>query len=401
MYRIIYRYGYSTTYNKRSSPSRHRFIRAGEMNSTQHDEPAHCDDICERRNAQVAAWTQPPFSLIEFHIEVKFRQRDDPFYDGVESGSSDGAVPAGFDHGCSDHEDSEYSNSDCSDPSCTDFDFPDYDDSDSEQDTFERATDAAQDTKDQITAYAVAQLATQFRIHIFSILLFPKYASLIRWDRSGAVVTNAFKNFDYLVDFIWRYNNSSLNARGVDETVSTPPPDLYERALEILDVKMPVRLFQFDFATRGDGTTLIFVGYKFNIRANASPTGRATQAFVVWDMLTGSVVFSKDTWRVDLSRVEKEGDVYKALREKGVSHIPDLICDEDVLDHRARTQDFWDEEAEPHRKFRPHRHYRLGLGVVTQPLTSFQSSWELVNAIKDALQGMLMKSLINDCRIFF
>lgn len=176
----------------------------------------------------------------------QFHPRDDPFHGNIESGSPDGASPGGFDHDCSDDEGSES---------------PDYDDSDSELETFERATDAAQDTKGQITAYAVAQLATQFRIHIFSILVFPRYARLIRWDRSGAIVTNAFRNFDYLVDFVWRYNNSSLKARGVDETVSTPSLDLSKRSMEMIAVKRPDCLFPFNFATR-EGATPIYIGYK-------------------------------------------------------------------------------------------------------------------------------------------
>jgi hypothetical protein len=62
------------------------------------------------------------FSLMESHVEVKFDESDDPF-----------------------HDDSVHS--------------------------FEHDTEASKDTKGQITSYAVAQLATQFRTHIFTILI--------------------------------------------------------------------------------------------------------------------------------------------------------------------------------------------------------------------------------------
>jgi hypothetical protein len=42
-------------------------------------------------------------------------------------------------------------------------------------------------TLGQLTRYATAHLAAQFRTHVFSILVFPKWARLMRWDRAEAV----------------------------------------------------------------------------------------------------------------------------------------------------------------------------------------------------------------------
>ena len=44
-------------------------------------------------------------------------------------------------------------------------------------------------TAGQITAYAAVLLGAQYRTHAFSILIFKDHAGLLRWDRSGAVVT--------------------------------------------------------------------------------------------------------------------------------------------------------------------------------------------------------------------
>ncbi|KAI0308449.1 hypothetical protein OF83DRAFT_1020036, partial [Amylostereum chailletii] len=44
----------------------------------------------------------------------------------------------------------------------------------------------------QIIAYAHALLSMQFRLYCFSFLIFGSKARFIRWDRAGAVVSEAF-----------------------------------------------------------------------------------------------------------------------------------------------------------------------------------------------------------------
>ncbi|KAF8500704.1 hypothetical protein BU17DRAFT_72035, partial [Hysterangium stoloniferum] len=59
--------------------------------------------------------------------------------------------------------------------------------------------------------------AAQFRTHVFLVLVFPNYARFMRWDRSGAIVTEKVRlsNPSY-VEFFWRFNHASPAARGVD-----------------------------------------------------------------------------------------------------------------------------------------------------------------------------------------
>jgi hypothetical protein len=59
------------------------------------------------------------------------------------------------------------------------------------------------DTLGQITSYAAAQLGSQFRTCIYSILIVVDKAQLIRWDRMGAVVTEAicYNDEPTLVEF--------------------------------------------------------------------------------------------------------------------------------------------------------------------------------------------------------
>ena len=39
----------------------------------------------------------------------------------------------------------------------------------------------------------------------------------------------------------------------------------------------------------------------------------------------------KDVWRTNAEEVELEGDILKDLREKGVGHIPAVVCHGDVI----------------------------------------------------------------------
>ncbi|KAF9238624.1 hypothetical protein BU15DRAFT_35324, partial [Melanogaster broomeanus] len=54
---------------------------------------------------------------------------------------------------------------------------------------FLRENKSAVDTLGQITAYASAQLGSQFRTHCYSVLIVSSAARIIRWERGGAIVT--------------------------------------------------------------------------------------------------------------------------------------------------------------------------------------------------------------------
>jgi hypothetical protein len=263
--------------------------------------------------------------------------------------------------------------------------------------SFEHDTEASKDTKGQITSYAVAQLATQFRVHIFTILVCGGYARLLRWDRSGAVVTSAFDYCDrYLGEFFWRYDQASAKDRGMDLSVSNPSQAETELARQSLKCGVEHLLVKFAVHNDNNGEISYYIGGKPTFKANASPTGRATCTFLVYDLENKRVVFLKDTWRIDLANVVKEGEIYQSLHKANVSHIAPFVCGGDIPHHRTCTQDFtskhWARLIE--RSLRPHQHYRVVLGVVGRDLTSFDSTWEMVNAIRDAVQGSSMNNTI-------
>ncbi|TFK62767.1 hypothetical protein BDN72DRAFT_736789, partial [Pluteus cervinus] len=71
---------------------------------------------------------------------------------------------------------------------------------------FIHTTDLGMETLGQITSYATAHQAAQFRTHIFSLLVFKQSARILRWDRSGVVVTERFSlsETNHMYDFIRR-----------------------------------------------------------------------------------------------------------------------------------------------------------------------------------------------------
>jgi len=89
---------------------------------------------------------------------------------------------------------------------------------------FERTDQTADETLGQITLYATAHAAAQYRTHIFSALVFPNYTRLMRRDRSGIVVTEKPpRDSDALYLFFRRFNYSTPDVRGIDTTVNTNP----------------------------------------------------------------------------------------------------------------------------------------------------------------------------------
>lgn len=75
----------------------------------------------------------------------------------------------------------------------------------------------------QIVAYAAELCARQHRTHCFSISVYGTTARLIRWDRSGAVVSSSFNYKDspeWLCKFFWRYSQTTDTQRGFDMTVT-------------------------------------------------------------------------------------------------------------------------------------------------------------------------------------
>lgn len=73
----------------------------------------------------------------------------------------------------------------------------------------------------QMVAYAARVFARQHRNFFFTVSMTPKIARLLRWDRSGVVVSAAFEyhNCDTLSKFFWCFSRMTDAERGCDTTV--------------------------------------------------------------------------------------------------------------------------------------------------------------------------------------
>jgi hypothetical protein len=261
--------------------------------------------------------------------------------------------------------------------------------------SFLRDSKAGEDTLGQITSYAAAQLSAQFRTHLYSVLIVKDTARILRWDRSGTIVTEAIKynKSSVLADFFRRYARAPPNMRGKDESASTPTPAEAVAAREALGLDMTIPLVKLSIPDT-DGSQLYFV-MPTPEATLYTPPGRATRGSRAYNVSQGTIVFLKDSWRIDLLDIQAEGRVYKRLRDAAVRHVPRCVASGDISTegyHATKTNLYVDKPwACPlGAHLIPHRHYRLALDVVGRVLVQYRSSHEMVTAVRDSLIGELL-----------
>ncbi|KAF8520637.1 hypothetical protein BU17DRAFT_88854 [Hysterangium stoloniferum] len=180
---------------------------------------------------------------------------------------------------------------------------------------FERSSKTARDTLGQITLYATAHQAAQFRRHVFLVLVFPKYARFMRWDRSGVIITEKvpFSNPSYL-EFFWRFNNASPATRGVDTTATEFPHNhlVAVKAERSLGIEDGDRLFQVKLDPKAHN----YVFRRPTYMAVGSPLGCSTPVFPVYCVEIGKLVMLKDIWRVVSPSQSSEHMIYEQLNKR-------------------------------------------------------------------------------------
>jgi hypothetical protein len=241
---------------------------------------------------------------------------------------------------------------------------------------FERDTVSARDSRGQITLYANAIQATQFRTHSFSFFINKTDCRLIHWSRSCAIVTDEFNytKTDWLPKFFWRLSHAPKHLRGIDTTF-TPVLDDTEaqKTHNALGLKPKDATPLYKVAVKDEishRTTDYIVSQPFT-NNHIFPVGRGTRCFKAFDCQTGKIVLLKDTWRVD--KYEAEGEIYRALHRAKVRNIAEFITAGDVGHVCGQTEKF--STAVQDRRPRVHYHYRLVLGTVGTPLEHFSSTW--------------------------
>lgn len=249
----------------------------------------------------------------------------------------------------------------------------------------------------QLALSAAAQMAAQFRTHIFSVLVFRtgSYARLLRWDRAGVVVTEEIP-FDKpaIPEFYWRYFHASATERGHDTSVQhfSEDSDLDQAQADGFREKLSLNeetcLFRLNL---GEGQGSYIVGKSMFMGVSLEPTGRSTRIFNAICEQDGSLVILKDTWRITGGGQLPEHKVYEKLHRGQVRHIAQVKEGADILSHETithRTAEKWF-LSKNFPKILTFRHYRLALLDIGHDLQAFSSVKGLVSTIHDALIGKL------------
>ncbi|KAN0123635.1 Protein kinase-like domain containing protein, partial [Russula decolorans] len=254
-------------------------------------------------------------------------------------------------------------------------------------------------TLGQMMSYVTSHLGSQFWTHAFFVLIVHNYARIIRWDRGGAVVTAPirFNEEDHLFNFFIRYNYADSYIRGSDSSVRAPKPK------ELRDATQCINEFRNPGSDRGKAKKFLVVSVPSGEESNhfvieapfatiSPPTGRATRPFIAYDIFRKKHVFLKDSWRININDMPREGDSYAILHKERVPNIAECLDSGDIGDgtyHSTQTHLFvdadWVTSPKPVVEFMPHRHYRIVLDTIGIPLEQFKCSRDMVRAIRASL----------------
>jgi hypothetical protein len=200
---------------------------------------------------------------------------------------------------------------------------------------------AGVDTTGQITAYAAAQLGSQFCTCIYSVLIIQSYVRLIRWDRTGAIISEPinFNEQPHLVEFFHRYFKVLPKLCGVDTTVGVPTADKELAVRNCLQLDKDVMLMKIVVPSPTSKWQYVIHAPK---GAPYTPPGCATCSFEAYNIERGRKVFVKDMWQVDLPGIKKEGETYKLLWDVQVRNIMVCSAASDIHDHTTCSRHYQD-----------------------------------------------------------
>ncbi|PCH38319.1 hypothetical protein WOLCODRAFT_136166 [Wolfiporia cocos MD-104 SS10] len=288
---------------------------------------------------------------------------------------------------------------------------------------FLRRTDDGLKALGQLVEHPMLMFARQHLTYVFSVSTFQQYARIVRWDRSGAIATDAFdfcgQNSYKLLDFFFRLGCMSDEQRGYDPTavlasdtelvqleqargafsavqrrlydemMAEGRRPIYKITVRAEDLIPPERLRPAGGASQttsssvvsppnaGQGIRSFLVGKERF--ASGSAVGRGTKGYVAFDLLERRFVFLKDSWRTG---ARAEHTVYESLWRANVTHIATPISGGDVYSGNVAQKTSNHECGEG---FPIRTHYRLIVREVGRPLEDYKDAAYLVKYIYDAM----------------
>ena len=134
-------------------------------------------------------------------------------------------------------------------------------------------------------------------------------------------------------------NHSSPEVCGVDESVTTPTNTNWnsvQKARVTLKLDNEKPLYKFKIYGEDEDVSYCFSSQPW-FQGIRSPTGQATQVYIVYAPELNKHVLMKDTWRVSLRGMPTESDIYQHLQAANVSHIAHFVQGGDVKLPFCRT----------------------------------------------------------------
>ncbi|OBZ73895.1 hypothetical protein A0H81_06304 [Grifola frondosa] len=286
---------------------------------------------------------------------------------------------------------------------------------------------------ERLSSHAEMAMGRAHRTHTYTVLVMRTFARLIRWDRSGAVMTEEIdykEHPEILGEFFWRFARMTDEAQGYDPTVQLvhPGTDSYRLMDKTAEKKLPELLdyirtefqksidvgcyrYQLAVEDKERVTHRFLVGRPLHITPGL--VGGGTRSYVAVDVEKEVFVHLKDQWRyapdedsmqqehtaddrhpLRICESNLEGDILSYLNLMGVRNVPTVVCHGDVGGQVTATQEAWNAIVQGPRTVgtRTHSdqpsklvHYRLVEEEVGRPLSEFESGVELVKIISDCI----------------
>jgi hypothetical protein len=297
----------------------------------------------------------------------------------------------------------------------------------------QRDTERAASTRGRIAALVRAVAVNSHRTFCYAFVLMPERARLIRLDHSGIIYSELFswRTSDHLANFLARFDVMSAAERGCDTSVATIASDC-EAVLDAMNIlalsdALPEGIPK-SFVIPDDHQGTLSLMHVYDDEAKAFHrvvvhraitstevyVGRCTLGYYGVDLDERAVVYVKDTWRIDSSRMVPEALTYRRLNKHKVSNLPGfyhggdvptdtpaLIDDESVASSMQSTfASGWIKEHPEYRqrckngvKNQQHVHHRLLFHRIGRKLQSFKSTLQLCTALLHGLECTRIYSL--------
>lgn len=274
---------------------------------------------------------------------------------------------------------------------------------------FEREGIVHEKSRGQLALILNEMLGHSFRTHAFSVYMNGSVARLLRADRAGIIVSEAFSyrsSSNPLTEFLRRFDSASLDQRGVDTTALPVGIRVVGEAQSRLGFSLSVPVVA-PQASKSLQHINVFIEGKL-LPQPESLVSRARRVFAVQELNPGGSelecgkrYYMKDGWRADLPGMKTEQDVVAELHQNMIPHIPVIVAGGDVTEgpnHRTLTHAYVDRpwRIGPPVIIVPRVHYRFLEEEIEKPLCEFKDAKELCQVLSDVIEGKFIVFLLSN-----